>query len=177
MKRLLHILLLTTSITSMSVVSAEETQRIPQPVFQHYLETVKESYDSDKLWSELQALTADDPFVMVIKGSTLTLQGRDAWMPWNKMSYVEQGMDLIRKAVRALKPSDKEKTFQGIPLDIQVKRTAADTYLSLPEMFNARSQGMEWAQEVAQDSRLDTLNSEQKASFATLFQLMKGNNQ
>ena len=37
------------------------------------------------------------PLTLVYLGSTETLMGRDAFLPWNKMKYVEKGLSTIDK--------------------------------------------------------------------------------
>ena len=40
-----------------------------------------------------------DALTLVYLGSTQTLMGRDAFLPWNKMKYVEQGLGTIAKGL------------------------------------------------------------------------------
>ncbi len=43
-----------------------------------------------------------DPLSLVYLGSTQTLMGRDAWMPWNQMAHTEKGLATIAKGLDLL---------------------------------------------------------------------------
>jgi len=52
---------------------------------------------------------------LAYQGSSYTLVGRDAWMPWNKIGYTEKGLDMIGKALRMLKPKHDFEKMRGAP--------------------------------------------------------------
>lgn len=41
----------------------------------------------------------NDPIALVYKGSLATQRARDAWMPWNKLSYLKDGVDMMDQAL------------------------------------------------------------------------------
>ncbi len=86
-----------------------------------------------------------DALNLVYLGSTQTLMGRDAWMPWNKMKYTEQGLATIAKGLDLLSNSDtpieNQLNRQGLPESILAKAVAASTFTSLPDMFNHFERG------------------------------------
>lgn len=86
-----------------------------------------------------------DPLSLVYLGSTQTLMGRDAWMPWNKMKYTEQGLTIIGKGLDLLHtqdtPIDQQEYRQGLPETLLAKSIAATTFTSLPDMFNHFERG------------------------------------
>ena len=49
------------------------------------------------------AAEGPDPLSLVYLGSTQTLMGRDAFLPWNKMKFTEQGLATISKGLGMLK--------------------------------------------------------------------------
>jgi hypothetical protein len=85
------------------------------------------------------------PLTLVYLGSTETLQGRDAFLPWNKMKYVEKGLSTIDKSLVLLKDEDQpiheQPRVQGLPDSYLTRAMAATTYTSLPDMFNHFDRG------------------------------------
>lgn len=61
---------------------------------------------------------------LVWLGSLNTLKGRDAWMPWNKLKYVEDGLKLMDRAVSL----DRH--------NIKIRLVRANNNASLPSFFN-----------------------------------------
>lgn len=92
---------------------------------------------------------------LVYLGSTQTLMGRDAWMPWNKMTYTEKGLATIAKGLDLLAanptPLAEQQTRQGLPESFLAKSLAASTFTSLPEMFNHFDRGYELFLELLDD--------------------------
>lgn len=107
--------------------------------------------DADKVTLVYQQLTAQieaqgaDALSLVYLGSTQTLMGRDAWMPWNKMKYTEQGLATISKGLDLLASQpvalDKQARIQGLPESLLARSIAASTFTSLPDMFNHFERG------------------------------------
>lgn len=86
-----------------------------------------------------------DALTLVYLGSTETLKGRDAFMPWNKMKYTEQGLATIAKGLDLLNnqpvPLEQQQRRQGLPESLLAKSIAAATFTSLPDMFNHFERG------------------------------------
>ncbi len=85
------------------------------------------------------------PLTMVYLGSTETLQGRDAFLPWNKMKYTEKGLATIDKGINMLDTLPKsvweQERIQGLPEGYLARAMAAATYTSLPDLFNHFDRG------------------------------------
>lgn len=82
---------------------------------------------------------------LVYLGSTETLMGRDAFLPWNKMKHTEQGLSTISKGLELLHrnpvPLQDQVTRQGVPETVLARAIAASTFTSLPDMFNHFERG------------------------------------
>ncbi|MFA0568513.1 hypothetical protein L4C37_02455 [Vibrio kagoshimensis] len=85
------------------------------------------------------------PLTLVYLGSTETLMGRDAFLPWNKMKFVEKGLATIDKSLHLLSdfetPIHEQERIQGLPESYLTRAMAAVTYSSLPDMFNHFERG------------------------------------
>lgn len=107
--------------------------------------------DEDKVEQVYQQLDTQiaeqgaDPLSLVYLGSTQTLMGRDAFMPWNKMKYTEQGLATISKGLDLLNqqqtPIEQQEFRQGLPESLLAKSIAGTTFTSLPDMFNHFERG------------------------------------
>lgn len=107
--------------------------------------------DEDKVEQVHQELEAQiseqgaDPLSLVYLGSTQTLMGRDAFMPWNKMKYTEQGLATISKGLDLLHthatPIEQQAYRQGLPEYLLARSIAGATFTSLPDMFNHFERG------------------------------------
>ncbi len=96
------------------------------------------------------------PLTLIYLGSSETLLGRDAWMPWKKMEYTERGLAQMDKALNLL--SNREQTQAKQPLvnglieSNLVKAMAASTFTSVPDFFNHFDRGYEIYIELLNDS-------------------------
>ena len=75
-------------------------------------------------------------------GSALALQGKAAWMPWNKMKFTEQGLDQLDSALAMLKPEHGAVMVRGVPVALQTRLVAAATFVAVPDgLFHRRADG------------------------------------
>ncbi|CAG19072.1 hypothetical protein [Photobacterium profundum] len=85
------------------------------------------------------------PLNLVYLGSTQALQGRDAFLPWNKMKFTEKGLATIDKALNLLgnlnTPLEQQDIVQGLPEAYLTRAMAAVTYSKLPDLFNHFERG------------------------------------
>lgn len=110
-----------------------------------FLKAVAGEASPDPAVEAYAALTTDAtaaPLVLAYLGSAQTLQGREAWMPWNKMKAVERGLSSIDKALRQLAPRHEEARLRGNPVAAETRLVAAATFLSIPDgIFHRADQG------------------------------------
>lgn len=83
----------------------------------------------------------EHPLYAAYEGAALSLKGRDALMPWDKMKFAEKGANMIEKALQMLGPEHDEALFHGSPESIEVRLVAANTLLALPDFMNRRAAG------------------------------------
>jgi hypothetical protein len=95
-------------------------------------------------------------------GACMTIQGRDAWFPWKKISYTEQGLDKIEAAVArtATLAGDDLKTA-GIRLE--TKLVAARTYLTVPDyIFHRAVEGKKLLLEISRSPEYEKMGEDFK---------------
>lgn len=87
------------------------------------------------------------PLTLIYLGSTETLQGRDAWMPWTKLRHTEHGLARMNKALDLLNqqgtPVTQQIQIHGLYESHLVKAVAGKTFTSVPGSFNHFERGYE----------------------------------
>ncbi|ENN6467281.1 hypothetical protein AB9X29_001004 [Vibrio vulnificus] len=146
-KKTITTCLMMTSLLFAPMVMANPDQAL---INQYNLAVEGETALVDHVYGQLNALIEREgakPLSLVYLGSTQTLQGRDAFLPWNKMKLTEQGLATISKGLGmldTLPPSQNEQQrIQGLPEGYLARAMAAATYTSLPDMFNHFERGYE----------------------------------
>lgn len=103
---------------------------------------------------KLQALVHAEPgqpLWLAYAGAATTLQARTTFAPWKKMRYTEDGLAQIDKALALLGGLPAGAVHNGVPVPLEVKLTAASTFLALPSMFNRGERGRRLLDEVQKD--------------------------
>lgn len=99
----------------------------------------------DAAIAALRGLPADpqrQPLAAACLGSALALQGKAAWMPWNKMKFTEQGLDQLDAALALLKPEHGAVLVRGVPVALQTRLVVAATFAAVPDgLFHRRADG------------------------------------
>lgn len=149
-KTLVTSLLLSTALLTSAISPAALANPDQSLINQYNLAADGESGLVDNVYGQLNALIEREgakPLSLVYLGSTQTLQGRDAFLPWNKMKFTEEGLATINKGLgmlHTLPPSlNEQQRIQGLPEGYLARAIAATTYTSLPDMFNHFDRGYE----------------------------------
>jgi hypothetical protein len=110
-----------------------------------FIQALAEKTGADRAVDAFAALVPDPaaaPLVLAYLGAAQTLQGREAWLPWNKMRATERGLASIDKALRQLAPRHEEARLRGNPVAAETRLVAASTFLSVPDaIFHRTDQG------------------------------------
>lgn len=115
-----------------------------------------------------QALYDKEPDNVVLRaylGSCLTLQGREALMPWNKMRLVEAGLAHLDKALGQLGPQHDAPATGGVPPAMEARLVAASTYLKLPDLFHRFDAGKRVVDEAMRHPAFASLPPQTQAGF------------
>ena len=89
------------------------------------------------------------PLYAAYFGMATGLKAREAWMPWSKIKYAEQGLDQVDRALQALKPEHDRQLLRGAPVGIETRIVAARMFLKVPdEFFHRRAAGKKLIAEV-----------------------------
>jgi len=88
------------------------------------------------LFEHLVESQPDQPLFLAYLGSSYTLKGRDAWMPWTRLRHVEQGLGYIDKGLAQLKPEHNRIVLANVPVSVETRLVAITTFLKIPGFFN-----------------------------------------
>lgn len=89
-----------------------------------------------------------NPVLLAYSGAATAMRARTTRLPWKKMSYAEDGLAQIDKALALLEPSHDVPMFRGTPASLEARFTAAGTFLAMPAMFNRGARGAKLLDEV-----------------------------
>jgi len=80
------------------------------------------------------------PLYAAYLGSAHGVKAREAWMPWNKLRYAEEGLDHIDRALAALQPEHDRLSMRGVPVSLETRLVAARTFFAVPDaIFHRRA--------------------------------------
>lgn len=102
-------------------------------------------------FSALAKAEPGHPVLLAYAGSATSLRATTTMLPWKKMSYAEDGLAQIDKALAMLGKQHDQQELRGTPWSLETRFVAATTFLGLPGMFNRGPRGAKLLQEVITD--------------------------
>lgn len=109
---------------------------------------------ADEFGALAQAEPAD-PVLQAYAGAAVAMKSTATLLPWRKMSYTEDGLAQIDKALALLQPVHDQPLHRGVPASLETRFTAASTFLGLPEMFHRHARGAQLLADVLQSPLFD----------------------
>ena len=89
-----------------------------------------------------------NPVLMAYHGAATTMQANTTWMPWKKMSYAEDGLAELDKALAMLGAAHEAPLQHDVPAVLEVRFVAASTFLAVPGFMNRGARGRTLLQQV-----------------------------
>lgn len=161
MRRFIPVILISIVWVSAALAEAIDANPTLSQAYQLYLEGTEGDKravdDAVEAFETLLEAHPGDPLILVLLGGSQTLQGRDAWMPWNKLSLTEDGLAAMSKAQQWLGPEHDERMFEGLPISLQVKALAGITFTQVPDFFGRFEQGYQLLLEASGSPLLEGL--------------------
>jgi hypothetical protein len=90
-------------------------------------------------FKELLQTDSANPLFVAYYGSTFAMRARDGGAPWQKIKWVNEGINNIDHALALLGPQYDAKTVRGVPISLETRLVAIATYIPLPSLFNRMS--------------------------------------
>ena len=89
-----------------------------------------------------------NPVLMAYAGAAGAMRAGTTLLPWKKMSYAEDGMALLDKALAMLTPAHDAPIQHGTPGSLEVRFVAANAFLAVPSFMNRGARGAKLLGEV-----------------------------
>lgn len=142
------IIALVSALTGLSAAPTYAAQVDPaafEQAHQQFMRALKggsgAARDAVAAFEQLTASDPQNPVLLAYYGSAQALVGREAWMPWNKMKFVEKGLDNVDRSLKMLAPEHDQQRLRGVPVSVETRLVAARLFLSLPKFFNRQEHG------------------------------------
>ncbi len=123
-----------------------------QSAFAHFSQARSgDSAAVDQAAQEFAALLHTEPgnpVLMAYAGAATAMRANTTLLPWKKMSYAEDGMALIDKALALLTPAHNAVVQRNVPGVLEVRFVAANTFLAVPGFMNRGARGAKLLGEV-----------------------------
>ncbi len=116
-----------------------------QSAFQQFL--LASGGDSDAIDHAAEAFSGllqsepANPVLLAYAGAATALKASTTMLPWKKMSYAEDGLSQLDKALSMLNPTHDAPVQRGTPGVLEVKFVAANTFLAVPGFMNRHERG------------------------------------
>ncbi|MFZ4529051.1 MAG: hypothetical protein ACOYNW_11155 [Undibacterium curvum] len=126
-----------------------------QAAFQAFRASSGNEERAAKAFQDLLKTEPGQPLLMAYTGAATSKLATTTIFPWKKMSYAEEGLAMIDKA---LVLADKEPAqMHGNVLQLlEVKFVAASTFLAVPEFMNRQSRGQKLLEDILAHPQLST---------------------
>ncbi len=99
-------------------------------------------------FSALLKTEPGNPVLMAYAGAATSMKATTTWLPWKKMSYAEDGMALLDKALALLGPAHNAVLQNNLPAVLDVRFVASSTFLAVPGFMNRGARGAKLLNEV-----------------------------
>ena len=125
----------------------------------------KSAWDSFK---QLDKQYPDHPAVQAYYASLETIKARDAWMPWSKLKWVEQGLDRMDGALSLLDDSHESEKLGVSTVALETRIVAANTYVAVPSFLNRLQDAKDVFSDLLDTPNLDRLPNELSKAIFTI---------
>jgi hypothetical protein len=96
-----------------------------------------------------------NPVLRAYAGAATAMRASTTLLPWKKLNHAEDGLALVDKALAQLTPAHDAPLYRHVPATLEVRFTAAGTFLAMPSMFNRHERGLKLLDEVAKSPLMD----------------------
>ncbi|MFZ6677323.1 hypothetical protein [Undibacterium sp. Tian12W] len=127
-----------------------------QTAFQHFTQSAKGSEEAAaNAFSELLKQDPASPLIMAYAGASTSKLAVTTMFPWKKMSYAEDGMAMLEKALQLAAANENAQGHGSTPVTLEVKYVAASTFLAVPAFMNRGPRGAKLLNEVLEHKQFD----------------------
>jgi hypothetical protein len=99
-------------------------------------------------FESLRRAEPGNPVVLAYAGASTALKATTTMLPWKKMSYAEDGLAQLDKALAMLAPPHDLPLQHHVPGSLEVKFIAANTFLAVPSFMHRGARGAKLLEQV-----------------------------
>jgi hypothetical protein len=107
-----------------------------------------------------------DPALIAYTGAATVMRSMTTMLPWRKLSFAEDGLAQIDKALAMLSPEHDKLLHRNVAASLETRFVAANTFLRVPAMFNRNARGTRLLDEVLKSPLLATAPEGFRAAVA-----------
>jgi hypothetical protein len=96
---------------------------------------------SIQTFTELRQSEPANPVLLAYLGATTAMRANTTYLPWKKMTYAEDGLALLDKALAGLSAAHNKPVQHDVPGVLEVRLVAANTFLAVPGFMNRSARG------------------------------------
>jgi hypothetical protein len=146
-----------TTVLVLAVLAAvSQARAAAEPAFQSAFQQFSQASGGDAsaidkaadAFANLLKAEPANPVLMAYAGASEAMKARNTALPWKKMSYAEDGLALVDKALALLTPAHDAALQRGTPGSLEVRFVAANTFLAMPGFMNRGARGAKLLDEV-----------------------------
>jgi hypothetical protein len=151
---------LAASLASLGATAFAVPEAQFQPAFQQFIKAnagnTAAIEQAAEAFSGLLKGEPANPVLMAYAGSATAMKAATTMLPWKKMTYAEDGLAQLDKALAMLNPAHDAPVQHGTPGVLEVKFVASNTFLAVPGFMNRNERGAKLLGEVVDSPLLAT---------------------
>ncbi len=89
-----------------------------------------------------------NPVLLAYAGAATSMRANTTWLPWKKMSFAEDGLAMLDKALALLTLAHNAPLQHDVPAVLEVRFIAANTFLAVPGFMNRGQRGARLLDEI-----------------------------
>jgi hypothetical protein len=105
-------------------------------------------------WRAISDADPADASARAYAGAATAMLATTTMLPWRKLSFVDDGLALIDKALAQAAAAPDIVAPGGVAAGLEVRFVAANAFLALPEMFNRGARGTRLLDELVRSPQL-----------------------
>ena len=138
------------------VLTAATTHAAPEAQFQTAFGSFMQASEGDTgavdkaadAFAALLKAEPGNPVLLAYAGAATAMKAGTTLLPWKKMSYAEDGLAMLDKALAMLAPAHDAPLQNNTPGSLEVRFAAASTFLAVPGFMNRSVRGAKLLAEV-----------------------------
>lgn len=131
-----------------------------QPAFDQFVQAASGNESAiDKSADAFAGLLKQEPtnpVLMAYAGAALSMRANTTMLPWKKMTFAEDGLAQLDKALAMLTAAHNAPLQRNVPAALEARFVAANTFLAVPGFMNRGARGAKLLSEIVNSPLLDS---------------------